>query len=526
MKKYAFRAVAWTGLPAPVRSFLRGEAVWNTYRPPRSTLKADIEKVLHTRNFSEDARRRLVSVIRRQKAGHAVAQNLASRLENPKCFAITTGHQPVLMGGPLFFWYKILGTLTLAARCREWFPEYDFVPVFWLAGEDHDLAEVFTFYGPDEKFHRFVPEDNFTGAAGRYPTAPIHTWIRHELATQPLFTAQPWFPLFDKHYGKGTTLAVATLNILDDLLADAGLLSVNPDDPELKEAFRPYFEKELKTSFIRKGLQASESFFAQQGFKLQIHGREINFFWLDAARRLPVEKISDARFRAGENIFSPDELLERPENLSPNVAMRPLYQEAVLPSVAYVGGPAEFHYWLQLKPVFEAAVLPMPEPVLRPILAWLPSSYSAFIGKSGLNPEDLFKPLEEQLRQLAAREADASAILHAEAETVRSGLQRMRDVISLADTSLEKSADATLTRFEQTLKRLENLSYRAWKKRRAERVVQLQRLHLYLFPQNVMQERLWSIWNLAFMQDMEALFHLFKTFQEEHIQLLVGDQLS
>lgn len=526
MKLYSFSAVAWPDLPVPVKSFLQGAELWDSYLLPRTALKDDIQKALGIRHFSDEARRRLVSVIKKQKAGNEKALALASRLENPKCFTITTGHQPVLMGGPLFFWYKIMGTITLAKRCREWFPEYDFVPVFWLAGEDHDLAEVFTFYGPDEKFHRFLPKDNFAGAAGRYPSAFIHAWLSQETAALPLFTAQPWFPLFERHYRTASNLATATLAILDNLFAGAGLLSINPDDPELKAAFRPYFEQELKNSFVQKGLQESALFFARQGFKPQIQGREVNFFWLDSARRLPIEKISDGRFRAGEKIFSQDALLEQPENLSPNVAMRPLYQEAVLPSVAYVAGPAEFHYWLQLKPVFDAAALPMPELVLRPILAWLPSSSSTIIGKYGLAPEDLFRPLEEQLHLLADREDSASAILHSEAEIIRSSLQRMRAVVSCADNSLEKSADAALTRFTQALGRLENLGFRAWKKRHADEVATVQRLHRYLYPQKIMQERLWSIWNLAFLQDADAFLSLFEKVQEEHVHLFMGEKLT
>lgn len=526
MKQFFLKATDWPGLPAPVKSYLKGEALWNGYLPPRTSLKADIERVLQSRTFPEEARRTLVSVIKKQKSGQTAALTLASRLENPDCFTVTTGHQPVLMGGPLFFWYKILGVITLAARCRQWFPEYDFVPVFWLAGEDHDLAEVFTFYGPDERFHRFIPEDDYAGAAGRYPSAPIHAWLIREVAVQPLYTAQPWFPLFDRYYRKGPSLADATLAILDELFAGAGLLTLNPDDAELKRAFTPFFEKELKTSYIQKGLRNSADFFAKQGFRVQIQGREVNLFLLDTARRWPLEKVSAGTFRAGDKALSLDELLNQPENLSPNVALRPVYQEAVLPSVAYVGGPAEVHYWLQLKPVFDEARLPMPVPVLRPLVAWLPESCSIVLEKSGLNPEDLFKPVDEQLRRLAGRAEYASAALRSEAEAVRAALLRMREMLSLADSSLEKSADAALTRFEHTLKRLEHLGFRAWKKRHAEWVALVHRLHQRLYPRGMMQERLWSIWNVAFLQDVKALLRVFETVQEEHLHLFFGEKLS
>lgn len=523
MKKYDFRASEWEGLPAPVKSFLQGDALWNAYLTPRGTLKTDIEKTLKTRSFTEDARRRLVAAVKNQKAGNAGALALAARLENPKCFAITTGHQPVLMGGPLFFWYKILGAITLAAHCRSWFPEYDFVPIFWLAGEDHDLAEVFTFYGPDEQFHRFVPPDNFAGAAGRYPSAPIHAWLSRELAKQTVFTIQPWFPIFEKYYRKGPSLAEATLAILDELFVEAGLLTINPDDRELKEAFLPYFERELVTSFVKKGLQESALFFARHGFKQQIQGRDLNLFRLDSVHRLPLEKTEEGGFRAGDKIFSLRDLLENPENLSPNVALRPLYQEAVLPSVAYVGGPAEVHYWLQLQPVFDEAGFIMPSLVLRPMAAFLPFRLAFLLEKEWLKPRELLKSKEEKLRLLSAQEESARQSLQNDADIVRAALRRMRFTLSLADSALEKSAHAALARFEHLLERLEHLGYRSWKKRNEALVRQIHELHAILYPQGTFQERRFSIWNTAFLQNEVGLLTLFRDYDEEKMFLFFGE---
>ncbi|MCS6980297.1 MAG: bacillithiol biosynthesis cysteine-adding enzyme BshC [Flavobacteriales bacterium] len=502
-------------LPAPVRSYLQGEDVWRPYLPPRKSLREDIADALAKKTFPNSTREHLVAVLLRQKAACPSAHPLLERLSRPNCYVVTTGHQPVLMGGPLFFWFKIAGALLLARQCRLWFPDKDFVPVFWLAGEDHDLAEVFSFHGPDGRQHAWLPPDGYQGAAGRYPAHPLWGWLKDEIQTMPGILSHPWYPALERAFRGAQNLNAATLAWLDDIWAPQGLLTINPDDPELKGLFKPWFRQELEEPFVAQGLAESRLFFDQHGFKTQLQGRPLSIFYLHPQARMALEPIAPGQFAAGTARFSIEELMADVGQLSPNAALRPLYQEAVLPNVAYVGGPAEMHYWLQLSPVFNKAGLPMPALVLRPMGAGIPQSLCHLMHTTGLKAADLSSSADSWIQKLALREDTLSKSLETEHRHIQEALDRIRKLLSQVEPPLERSGLAALKRWENAWHKLRALPTRTWKRRHAEQILDLKALEYWIYPDGIFQERRLSIWDMAFLQDAQKLLNLFDPFTEE-----------
>ncbi len=287
-------------------------------------------------------------------------------LRKDNCFTITTGHQLNIGTGPLYFIYKIISTLNLCKQLQEAYPDNHFVPVYWMATEDHDLEEINHLYVKNKKV---VWDKTGTGPVGRLDTDGMEKVI-DEVAllfgqSEP---AQELIELFKSAYLNTVTLAEATRKLANALFGNYGLVIVDGDSRELKSLFTPYIQAELETQFSFTEVQATVS--CMKGYKIQVNPRAINLFYIenDLRERIVFE---DMRYKVlHTNLeFSKSEILQLvqnfPERFSPNVLLRPLYQEVILPNLCYIGGGGELAYWLELKSMFATAKVTFPILLLR-----------------------------------------------------------------------------------------------------------------------------------------------------------------
>lgn len=301
-------------------------------------------KIIQTRSsFAVHRRKILYEVLRRQyqNTPDYPSSNL-EKLKLDHTFTITTGHQLNLCTGPLFSIYKILKTLKLASALKNLHPEFNFVPVFWMLTEDHDLEEINHFYLFGKKYT--WEQSNTQGLVGRYKTDGLYD----------LMNGIKDCPAFIKMAYQQETLAEATRTYLNTLFGKYGLVILDSDDEELKNLFRPVAETELDHQASSNLVLETNAEFKSYGYKATINPRPINLFYIhEAQRKRIVEADAHKLTLADKTVIGRQEAFKVMRNFSPNVVLRPLYQETILPNLAYIGGPSEMAYWLQLKRVFD-----------------------------------------------------------------------------------------------------------------------------------------------------------------------------
>jgi bacillithiol biosynthesis cysteine-adding enzyme BshC len=285
-------------------------------------------------------------------------------LNQSTTFTVTTGHQLCVLGGPLFVLAKAMHVIRLADELNAANDGKKYVPVFWLAGEDHDFDEIKSVHIAHSTLEWKIQANDTP--VGRLPITGLNELLKHI----PQATDSQLGQLMEK-YTKDGNLAHATTRLLHYLFGEYGLVIINPDAAEFKRAHMPAMKADILRNTFWEAIQSTNSELSKQYRKLQVSGRAINHFYItpDNKRCLLTREGSYYSVAGTSLKFTASELEEEihahPDRFSPNVVMRPVYQETILPNIAYVGGPAEVSYWLQLRGVFEAAGVPMPVVLLR-----------------------------------------------------------------------------------------------------------------------------------------------------------------
>lgn len=363
------------------------------------------EQIIKRRTYSQENRQVLVSTLDEQyrslgllssPADDAVRQSL-ELLKKENTYTVCTGHQLNVFTGPLYTIYKIASCISLARHLQELYPEQHIVPLFWLASEDHDFAEISSIHLFGKDISWSYPATVEHMPVGRLGTEGISNLIG-ELRQMNL--DQQLLDIFEQAYSKGS-LAEASIHLYHQLFRQYGLLVLNPDHRALKQLFQPLMKRELIERSNAGLVSESISWLEQEKYKVQVNPRPINFFFIsDSGSR---ERITwkdgffeilntDLRYTEAELLKI---LEETPERFSPNVVMRPLYQEYILPNLAYIGGPGEIAYWLELKRMFEANQVQFPILHLRDSFLLAGEKLYKYVSESGLTLEDFFLSGEE-----------------------------------------------------------------------------------------------------------------------------------
>lgn len=457
--------------------------------PDNLALQADEKRS----SFPMARREVLVRALQKQYDGinltDAVKTNLeALRQENT--FTITTGHQLSLFTGPAYFVYKIVTTIRLAEDLSKAHPEKRFVPVYWMATEDHDFEEVaqFNFHGKKFRWNRQAG-----GPTGRMDLRGLDVVFEHfskeagdgrdAVTLRNLFT--------DAYFGTHS-LATATRILVNALFGKEGLIIVDGDDADLKTLFAPWMERELTESFSHKDV--SDTIGRMEPYKIQVNPREINLFYLDDGVRERIVRKGNGFEVIGTDLrFSPSEMSalvrQSPEKISPNVILRPLYQEVILPNICYVGGGGEIAYWLELKDMFADAEIPFPVLLLRNSVLVASEKQRQKAEKLGLRLSDLFIK-EPALRNLAVSRVSATKVdFNALKQQLTHQFDLLRKAVQQTDASFAGAVEAQEKKQQAGLERLQLRWLKAERRKHADvaaRAVALQRV---LFPLGGLQER-------------------------------------
>jgi len=410
-------------------------------------------------------------------------------------FTVTAGHQLNIFSGPLYTIYKILSTIKLAEdlNASAAVGAARVVPVFWLATEDHDFAEI---------NHLNIGSKSISwnfeafGAVGRLKTASIGNTLGKVLSSLGVMTYTGELEgLCRAAYEKNTTLSSATRYFYNALFGEYGLVILDADEPRLKQIFAPVIENEILAPMSYREVTATNRSLEERGYKVQVHPREINLFYLQENSRERIVRDSTGRFKTlnGQYSWNEDEVKaeihDYPAHFSPNVILRPLYQEAILPNIGFIGGGAEVTYWLSLKSTFDHYKIAFPIVMLRNSALLVDEVSDKRITHLGFTATDLFKDLRylttAYIRHSSTKELD----LRKEREALVTIMENVRVKALAIDQSLSQSSLAMLTRMQHMLEKLEKKMLKAEKNRFDVEMVQIFKIHENLFPHDSLQER-------------------------------------
>lgn len=467
-----------------------------TYEP----VLAGLEHALEQRAKTPGPRTELVQVLREQYQAlpqlSPVQANLEALLQEDT-FTVTTAHQPSLFLGPLFFLYKAVTTINLAETVqRNASNGRRIVPVFVLGSEDHDLAELNSIQLFGKKL---TWESTEQGAVGSMPTAGL-TDVLAELKTilGESEAAQSLFARVEQAYTQAPTLAAATQALLHDLFGRYGLVVVDMNDARLKRHFIPVMRAEILEQPAYRIVNETNARLQAVGFKTQAVPREINLFYLQPGSRERITQLAGGptityQVLNTELTFSQEELLaeleQYPERFSPNVVLRPLFQETILPNLAYVGGGGELAYWLERKDLFAHFDLPFPVLIRRNSVLWLDRETGKKLGKLHFTALQLFDDTESLIRTFVAARADGEVDLTAELRALHEIFDRITQKAQAVDPTLEKAVRAEEVKYAGGLEQWQSRLVRAEKQKHEVAINQLRALKEKLFPANGLQER-------------------------------------
>ena len=456
-----------------------------------------IQKAIIERQKFSTNRAVLVEQLKKQYSGvnlnDAVQKNIESLLST-NTFSITTAHQPNIFTGPLYFIYKILHAIRLSEYCKTSLPQYDFVPVFYMGSEDADLDELGHFYLHGEKIAWNTKQ---TGAVGRMKIDKELMRLISQLQGQltVLDYGTEIVSLIKDCYKEGTLIQDATFRLINMLFGEYGLIVLIPDNADLKKQAVKIFENDLLNETPSVIVEQTAKRLMSADYRIQANPREINLFYLADGTRERIVKTS--REYKVQNVglkFTEAELLkeleEHPERFSPNVILRGIYQEIVLPNLVYIGGGGEIAYWLQLKDLFEFYKIPYPVLLLRNSFLVIERKWQKKISKLGFTIEDFFLPEQELINRLVSRETTNEIKLNGnftEADKLYESLKKQAVAV---DATLGKHVEALRTESLYRLQELEKKMLRAEKRKFTDQQRQIHTVKENLFPNNSLQERI------------------------------------
>jgi bacillithiol biosynthesis cysteine-adding enzyme BshC len=443
---------------------------------------ASFEKQIQAKShFPQSNRKVLVDVLKKQYASFKTPPQFDVLLDD-KTFTVTTGHQLNLFTGPLYLIYKIVSTINLAKKLKSHYPEFNFVPVYWMATEDHDWDEINHFHWFGKKY---TFETDQKGPVGKFKL----TQMPEFLATLP-----EKVEIFEQAYTSGKTLSDAVRMYMHALFPDEKLICLDADDKELKQEFISVMEADLidfaHLDLVKKANEAIENL----GYKPQIHAREINFFYLQEGFRERIEFHQDRYTVLNSQIAwtkmeLQKELHDHPERFSPNVVLRPIYQETILPNLAYLGGGAEVSYWLQLKGIFDAHEVPYPILLPRNFALILSPQQQQRIQKLNVSIPDLFLDENRLKKKFVEQHSENTLDFQSEQQLIDPIMDQVLAKIAAVDKTLEAAVLAEKHKWLSGLENLEKRMKKAEERNQDTQVQQLLGLKAKLFPEGHWQER-------------------------------------
>lgn len=448
-------------------------------------------------SYPEAHREVLVQSLLHQYSGHSVTKATSRNIQalaSPKTFTVVTGHQLSLFTGPLYFIYKIISVINLCDQLKQAHKGFDFVPVYWMASEDHDFDEInhFNLHGKNIAWNNAA-----AGAVGHLSTTGLEEVLKTlQLELGQSEAAKELVDLFRTAYVGHKTLAAATRHLVTKLFGKYGLVILDGDDSALKKLAETYSWKDIKDHIPYHAVNETVNEWQQKGldYKVQVNPRPINFFYLAPGLRERIEE-QEGHFHVLNSDISFDNgslqttLRTHPEQFSPNVIMRPVYQEVILPNLCYIGGGGEIAYWLELKSSFEALNVPFPVLLLRNSVLLMSEKQYKKMGKLGLSLQDLFLEKHRFINKKVREISNINIDFGPQKKHLEEQFEALYEMAKHTDATFLGAVKAQQRKQVKGLEYLEKRLLRAQKRKLKDQVSRMTDLKFQLFPNGSLQER-------------------------------------
>lgn len=459
-----------------------------------SPVKPDFEGAIRAKSTQPLDRQLLVQALEQQYKGLEQEEQVVANIRllgQADTYSVCTAHQPNIFTGYLYFVYKILQTVKLAQELKAQFPGKHFVPVYYMGSEDADLDELGSIYMGKEKLTWKTQQE---GAVGRMKTeglGELIAGIMKHIGYAP--HAAEVQDMLEKAYLQHDNIQEATLYLVNRLFGRFGLVILVPDTPLFKQQIKSILKEELWQQSSHKVVTDTIEKL-QQHHKVQASPREINLFYLQEGSRErivkegAVWKVLHTPLVFDEHSLK-KEIEEHPERFSPNVILRGVLQETILPNIAFIGGGGEIAYWIELKSLFEHHHVPYPVLLLRNSFLWVDKFSAQRLQKLDISITEFFQETELLINSFVLKHTNANLVLKKEYEDIETLFSHMEAKARSIDITLVASVNAELKKAMKSLGKIEHKFLRAEKKKFAYQSEQIRELKARLFPGNSLQER-------------------------------------
>ncbi|MBA6152937.1 bacillithiol biosynthesis cysteine-adding enzyme BshC [Gelidibacter maritimus] len=482
-------------------------------------------------NYNKNKRADLVKALMLQYEGLSISSMTLTNIDLLKhgtTFTVTTGHQLNLFTGPLYFFYKIVSTINLCKELKAAYPNFNFVPIFWMATEDHDFEEInfFNFKGKKVKWDRKA-----SGAVGELDLDGLdHVYEVFAAQLDKSQNAKSLKRLFQQAYLEHETLTEATRFLVNKLFSVYGLVILDGSDPILKKMYEPYITEELiqQTAYEKVTKTNEEINKLPSNYKIQVNPREINLFYLNKDIRERILETDGVFGVLDTDIrWTKDELLAEvnahPERFSPNVILRPMYQEIILPNLCYIGGGGELAYWLQLKSNFEAQDVTFPILLLRNSVLLITEKQTDKLNKLNIPVTDLFLNQNDLMTKVTKSISDINIDFTPQKEQLQKQFEYLYQLAGQTDKSF---IGAVAAQEVKQIKGLENLEQRLLKAQKRKMEDVLERVKIIqdeLFPRQSLQERYLNISEFYLEYGEDVIQNLIENLEPLKAEFLILD---
>jgi bacillithiol biosynthesis cysteine-adding enzyme BshC len=459
----------------------------------------------------------LAEILKKQNrvfGGNELAESNIELLKDENTFAVVTGQQVGLYTGNLYTIFKTITVIKLAAELKARFPEYNFVPVFWLESEDHDLEEanhvhiinkqnelVRIGYPAESEISQDVTKKN-TKPVGCIKFDSSINGINEHLRQSLIDTdfKENLMNRLSSIYCEGNDFKTAFSHMINMLFKQHGLVIMDCSDAEIKKLLIPVFEKELNTSPKLCEEIIGTSAEIEKNYDIQVKPKVINLFFIHNENRLLIEPRENNRYalRNSKRRFERDELMnllfENPENFSPNVVLRPICQDYLLPTAVYVGGPSEVSYFAQFKPAYEHYDITMPVIYPRASSTILESKISKFMKNFGVEFTEIFNQ-----KVLVSKVVDKLSEIKVEEELSKAQdefnriFYDIRNMSSKVDKTLVSTVDNVKEKLFNNIEMIRSKLTAALARKSETTTSQIDKVTNNIYPNHTMQERVINV---------------------------------